>query len=31
MRRADAKCIHVGCEIHIGEKIENKRVVYCVP
>lgn len=29
MLRADAKCIHVGCEIHIAEKIENKYVVYC--
>lgn len=29
MLRADAKCIHVDCEIHIAEKIENKCEVNC--
>lgn len=29
MLRADAKCIHVDCEIHIAEKVENKCEVNC--
>lgn len=29
MLRADAKCIHVDCEIHIAQKIENKCEVNC--